>query len=54
MAYYYVRTKDVRLWNSEARSENGRRRCGEQPGRLDGLSFRIEIKRNVQFHQECL
>jgi hypothetical protein len=43
MAYYYVRSKDVRLWNDDARSENRRRRGREQPGRVGNVSFRIEI-----------
>jgi hypothetical protein len=43
MTYYYVRLKDVRLWKDDARSENGRRRRGEKPGRVDKVSFRIEI-----------
>jgi hypothetical protein len=33
----------VRLWNDDARSENRRRRGGEEPGRVDNVSFRIEI-----------
>jgi hypothetical protein len=33
----------VRVWNDDARSENRRRSGGEQPGRVDIMSFGIEI-----------
>ena len=43
MAYCYVRSKDVRLWNNDVRSENRRRRYGKQPGRVDNISLSIKI-----------